>query len=99
MHAHLRVVAGPDQGRVFNLIEGTTLSIGRGDTNDLALHDEFASARHARFEPRRDGVYVQDVGSTNGTFVNGQPVRRVVLTDGTQITLGRTTLVFRQERP
>ena len=33
--------------------------------------DEYASTRHARFEPRRDGVYVEDIGSTNGTFVNG----------------------------
>jgi pSer/pThr/pTyr-binding forkhead associated (FHA) protein len=40
-----------------------------------------------------------DLSSTNGTFVNGQPVRRVALTDGTQISLGRTTLVFRQDGP
>jgi len=38
-----------------------------------------------------------DLGSTNGTFVNGQPVRRVALSDGTHISLGRTTLVFRQD--
>ena len=44
-----------------------------------------------------DQVVLVDLGSTNGTFVNGQPVRRVALTDGTNITLGRTTLVFRQD--
>jgi pSer/pThr/pTyr-binding forkhead associated (FHA) protein len=38
-----------------------------------------------------------DRGSTNGTLVNGQPVRRVVLVDGMTITLGRTTMVFRQD--
>ena len=38
--------------------------------------DDFASARHARFEPRRDGVWLEDVGSTNGTFVNGVQRRR-----------------------
>jgi pSer/pThr/pTyr-binding forkhead associated (FHA) protein len=42
-------------------------------------------------------VVLVDLGSTNGTFVNGQPVRRVTLNDGTQVTLGRTTLVFRRE--
>ena len=48
------------------------LTIGRGGQNDIPLDgDEFASAQHARFEPRRDGVWVEDVGSTNGTFVNG----------------------------
>ena len=38
-----------------------------------------------------------DLSSTNGTFVNGQPVRRVALTDGTHVSLGRTTLVFHQD--
>ena len=49
------------------------LSVGRGAVNDIVLAgDEFSSTRHARFEPRRDGVYVEDVGSTNGTFVNDE---------------------------
>ena len=53
-------------------IDSTALTVGRGSDNDLPLDgDEFASAHHARFEPRRDGVYVEDIGSTNGTFVNG----------------------------
>jgi hypothetical protein len=53
-------------------VDSVQLTIGRGANNDLPLpDDEFASARHARVEPRRDGVYVEDVGSTNGTFVNG----------------------------
>lgn len=38
-----------------------------------------------------------DLGSTNGTFVNGQPVRRIEMQDGTRVTLGRTTLVFRRD--
>ena len=46
-----------------------------------------------------DQVVLVDLGSTNGTFVNGQPVRRVALTDGTRVSLGRTTLVFRQDGP
>ena len=51
------------------------VSIGRGGQNDVALDgDEFASAEHARFETRRDGLWVEDVGSTNGTFVNGARV-------------------------
>ena len=42
-------------------------------------------------------VVLVDLGSTNGTFVNGQPMRRVVLDDGTNVTLGRTTMVFHQD--
>ena len=69
----LVVVTSPalDEGDVYT-IDSTALTVGRGGDNDLAVAgDEYASARHARFEPRRDGVYVEDVGSTNGTFVNG----------------------------
>ena len=51
------------------------------------------------FRSRVEGgeVILVDLGSTNGTFVNGQPIKHVVLTDGMQITLGRTTLVFRRD--
>src|SRR5204862_5521182 len=65
----LVVVQSPtlDQGEVV-AIDSHSLRVGRGGDNDLAIPgDEFASSHHARFEPRRDGVYVADVGSTNGT--------------------------------
>jgi hypothetical protein len=48
------------------------LTVGRGPLNDLQLlEDDFASGRHALFDPRRDGLWIEDLGSTNGTFVNG----------------------------
>ena len=72
------------------------LRVGRGRDNDLAIAgDEFASSHHARFEPRRDGVYVEDVGSTNGTFVNGirlEAERR--LSPGDVVRIGETDLRF-----
>jgi hypothetical protein len=56
-------------------VDSAPLTIGRGGQNDLVLDgDEFASARHARIEARRDGVWVEDLGSTNGTYVNGAKV-------------------------
>ena len=56
-------------------VDSAPLTIGRGGQNDLILDgDEFASARHARIEARRDGVWVQDLGSTNGTYVNGSRI-------------------------
>ena len=55
-------------------IDSQSLTIGRGRDNDVSIAgDEYASTRHARFEPRRDGVYVEDIGSTNGTFVERHP--------------------------
>ena len=57
--------------------------------------DEFASAHHARVEPRRDGVWVEDVGSTNGTFVNGSRLDRPrKLAPGDVIRVGETDLRF-----
>ena len=61
-------------GEAIPVVSGA-VSIGRGGQNDVPLDgDEFASAEHARFEARRDGLWVEDVGSTNGTFVNGARV-------------------------
>jgi FHA domain len=54
------------------LLDSAALLVGRGAGNDVNLaRDEFASSNHARVEPRRDGVWVEDVGSTNGTYLNG----------------------------
>jgi pSer/pThr/pTyr-binding forkhead associated (FHA) protein len=84
-----------EEGDIYTL-DSKALTIGRGDDNDLPLDgDEYASSRHARFEPRRDGVYVEDVGSTNGTFVNGIRLtgdRRLVA--GDVIRIGETDLRF-----
>jgi hypothetical protein len=56
-------------------VESAPITVGRGGQNDVPLDgDEFSSAQHARFESRRDGLWVEDIGSTNGTFVNGARV-------------------------
>jgi Protein of unknown function (DUF3662)/Inner membrane component of T3SS, cytoplasmic domain len=96
------VVAGshPDTGMAagstYELQTPVTL-LGRGTDCDLRLVDPGVSRHHAELRVEEDQVVLVDLGSTNGTFVNGQPVRRVVLTDGTNVTLGRTTMVFRQD--
>ena len=84
-----------EEGNVFEL-DVATLSVGRGAGNDIPISaDEYASSRHARFEPRRDGLYVEDVGSTNGTFVNGIRVTRErKLTPGDIVRVGQTDLRF-----
>jgi pSer/pThr/pTyr-binding forkhead associated (FHA) protein len=71
--------------------------LGRGTDCDLRLVDTGVSRHHAELRVEDTQVVLVDLGSTNGTLVNGQPVRRVALTDGTNVTLGRTTLVFRQD--
>ena len=93
----LVVVKSPDldEGQDFEL-DSAQLTIGRGRNNDIAISsDEYASARHARFEPRQDGVWVQDLGSTNGTYLNGARLehpRR--LTQGDIVRIGDTDLRY-----
>jgi pSer/pThr/pTyr-binding forkhead associated (FHA) protein len=72
------------------------LTIGRADDNDVVLSgDEFASGHHARIESQRDGVWVLDLGSTNGTFVNGARLDgRRLLREGDLVQIGDTELRF-----
>jgi hypothetical protein len=93
----LVVLASPalGEGDVYTL-DSHALTMGRGTTNDVSLpDDEYASTRHARFEPRRDGVWIEDIGSTNGTFVNGiRLTRERKLVPGDVVRIGETDLRF-----
>jgi FHA domain-containing protein len=93
----LVVVSSPEleEGLDFEL-NSAQMTIGRGRQNDIALDsDDYASARHARFEPRQDGVWVQDLGSTNGTYLNGMRLERPHrLTTGDVVRVGETDLRF-----
>jgi FHA domain-containing protein len=84
-----------EEGDVYT-VDSSPLTVGRGANNDVAISgDEYASTRHARFEPRRDGIWVEDIGSTNGTFVNGiRLTRERRLTPGDVVRIGETDLRF-----
>ena len=76
-------------------LDSRTVYIGRDRQNDIALDDEYASTRHARLEPRRDGVWVSDAGSTNGTFLNGVKIEKAKrLSSGDVIRVGSTDLTY-----
>jgi hypothetical protein len=96
------LVSGPDGGpdggnqRTYEITTPLVI-LGRGTDCDLRLVDPGVSRHHAEIRVEDGEVVLVDLGSTNGTFVNGQPVRRVPLADGTRVTLGRTTLVFRRD--
>ena len=95
LRARLVVVESPALGIGEEIpVDSAPVLIGRGGQNDVPLDgDDFTSANHARFEARRDGVWVEDLGSTNGTFVNGARVttpRR--LGKGDVVRVGKTDL-------
>lgn len=73
-------------------------TIGRADDNDLMLDDTFASQHHAKILATGDGFVLQDLDSTNGTFLDGAKVSELVpLHDGDSITIGKITLVYEEE--
>ena len=86
-----------DEGAAFAL-NAAPLTLGRGGQNDLVLEgDEFASSRHARIEVRGDGAWVQDLESTNGTFVNGSRVAGAQrLGAGDVLRVGETDLLVEE---
>jgi len=83
-------------GRRFDLRRGGNI-IGRGSESDLQLLDQGVSRKHMNVE--FDGAYatVHDLGSTNGTTVNGHPVGSQVLRHGDVVRVGHTKLVFQQD--
>jgi hypothetical protein len=89
---NVRLVSG--DGRTYPLGIGSTV-IGRGDQASLRLPDVGISRRHARIDYDGSQVVLTDLGSTNGSMVNGQRVSAVALNPGDMIQIGTTTLTFR----
>lgn len=82
----------PDGGRIS--LGAEPVVVGRLADCGVVVNDPNVSRRHAELRRVEDGVVVTDLGSTNGTRVNGVPVREQLLASGDEITVGSTTLVF-----
>lgn len=94
-HGHLQVVSsgqtGLPVGKTFPLNPVNIL--GRSMDNDIALNDDFLSGQHARLELRDDEWVLEDMSSTNGTFINGFEVRDATsIKSGDVIRIGRIEL-------
>lgn len=89
----LFVIRGNDQGSRFEL-ESDLLTVGRDSTNGIQLHDTEVSRRHAELRREGRGLVVADLGSSNGTFVNGHRVETHSLASGDQLQLGSTLLLY-----
>jgi diguanylate cyclase (GGDEF)-like protein len=93
LHPHLIVIAGNNVGKYYRLDRPTTY-LGRGETCEVQIQDTGVSRKHARvlLDPTGD-VWLEDLDSTNGTFVENHRIERRLLRDGDKIQLGRTTII------
>jgi Protein of unknown function (DUF3662)/FHA domain len=94
--ASLVLVQGGQPIRSWPLA-GSELTIGRAEQSDIPLADPGVSRNHARVVREGDDFIVEDLRSTNGTEVNGQPIRRRRLANGDMLKLASSTLQFRRE--
>ena len=94
MQVNLKVIAGPYQGRIFSFTQHDSFLIGRSPEAHLYLPDDrFFSRNHCLLEINPPHSYLRDLGSTNGTFVNGHRVREAYLQNGDRIQGGESVLV------
>ncbi len=94
MHkSKLLVVSGPLEGKEF-IITKDVFTIGSAPTNDLVLEDGTVSRRHCEIQVMPEGYVIRDLGSTNGTIVQGLRITEAFLNHGTEVRLGKTRIVF-----
>jgi hypothetical protein len=89
----LRFVGGDNAGETI-ILRRPTISIGRALDNDVIVDSAEVSRHHARIEVRHGTFEIVDLGSTNGTAVNGRPANHTRLNHGDRITLGTVALDF-----
>jgi pSer/pThr/pTyr-binding forkhead associated (FHA) protein len=93
--ALLLVKRGPNAGTTF-LLDADVTPAGRDPQTSVFLDDITVSRTHAAFDRRADGWFVRDVGSLNGTYVNGEQVDETKLATGDEVQVGRFKLIFFQ---
>ncbi|MHB1651097.1 MAG: FhaA domain-containing protein [Desulfitobacteriaceae bacterium] len=90
----LEIIQGEDSNQTFPIPEGT-FHLGRHSQCEVVLHDPEVSRRHLKVTQQEQGWFLDDLGSTNGTWVNGQRITRQLVVPGEKIQLGQTILVVR----
>jgi pSer/pThr/pTyr-binding forkhead associated (FHA) protein len=94
MQVNLKVTAGPYKGRIFSFTQHDSFLIGRSPDAHLYLpEDRYFSRHHCLLEMNPPHSYLRDLGSTNGTFLNGHRVKDAALSNGDRIQCGETILV------
>jgi hypothetical protein len=96
MPSQVVVVDGPNAGQAAQLDDAPVL-IGRGPDAAIRLDDDYVSTRHARIGLSEDTYYVEDLGSTNGTYIGSSRLTQATAVQlGTQVRVGKTTLELKK---
>jgi hypothetical protein len=88
----LRFISGKYQGGEYPLPSEREIVIGRGGELDIVLVEDMVSRKHAKITTQQGKIIIQDLGSTNGTFVNGEKIKRARLKEGDRVLIGTSIL-------
>lgn len=88
----LRFISGKYQGGEYPLPSEKEIVIGRGGELDIVLVEDMVSRKHAKITTQQGKIVIQDLGSTNGTFVNGEKIKRARLKEGDRVLIGTSIL-------
>ncbi len=88
----LRFISGKYQGGEFPIVPEKQIIVGRSSDLDMVLVEDMVSRKHARIAMQGDQIWIEDLGSTNGTFVNGEKIKRARLKEGDRVLIGTSIL-------
>src|SRR5262245_53988490 len=91
-HFALRFISGKYQGGEFPLRMEREIVIGRSSDLDMVLVEDMVSRKHAKISTLGGQIVIQDLGSTNGTFVNGEKIKKIRLKEGDRILIGTSII-------
>jgi hypothetical protein len=88
----LRFISGKYQGGEFPIVPEKQIVVGRSSDLDMVLVEDMVSRKHARIAMQNEQIWIEDLGSTNGTFVNGEKIKRARLKEGDRVLIGTSIL-------
>lgn len=88
----MRFISGKYQGGEFPIVNDKPIIVGRSSDLDMVLVEDMVSRKHARITMQQDQIWIEDLGSTNGTFVNGEKIKRARLKEGDRVLIGTSIL-------